>query len=138
MLSSRMDLHRGLEVWRRSHALTIRIHRLTDGELLARHPWSVDQIRRSTESIADNIAEGRAGRTDGVYLRHIRIASASAGEADGQVRRFRDRSDFTPEVAFELLDELAIIQRQLLALELSVKRRGQHLGRPRSRRSRSS
>ena len=127
-----MNLHRGLEVWRRAHALAIRVYRLTAGEILDRAPDLVDQIRRATESIPDNIAEGRAGRTDGIYLRHIAIALASAGEADSQIVRFRDRGEWTPELAFDLLDELAIIRRQLLALELAVK------GRRSSRSSRSS
>jgi four helix bundle protein len=118
-----MNGHRTLDAWQHAHALAIRIHRLTGGRVLHREPDLVRQVRRSTESIPDNIAEGRAGRTDGVYLRHLRIALASAGEADSQFLRFRDRSVWSPELAFELLDELATVRRLTMALELSVKRR---------------
>jgi four helix bundle protein len=129
-----MDAHRDLEVWRRSHALAIRVYRITAGAEFDGSAFAVDQVRRSTESIPDNIAEGRAARTDPVYLRHIGIAFASAGEAASQFVRLRDKGRFTPELAFELLDELAIVQRQLLALEASVKRRRD---RPRPRKPRS-
>jgi len=114
--------------------MSIRVHRLTAGEVFERAPALVDQVRRAVESIADNIAEGRGGRTDGVYLRHIAIALASAAEADSQFRRLRDREEWDAEVAYELLDELAIIRRQLLSLELTVKRRPEVTRR--SRRSR--
>jgi four helix bundle protein len=129
-----MNAHRNLEVWQRAHALAIRVHRMTSGALLDRAPTIVDQVRRATESIPDNIAEGRAGRTDGVYLRHLGIALGSAAEADSQFVRLRDRGDWTPELAFELLEELAIVRRLLLALERSIKTRRQHPRRPATRR----
>src|SRR6187399_1555161 len=131
-----MNAHRNLEVWHRAHRMTIRVHRLTAGEVLDREPALVDQVRRAVESIADNIAEGRGGRTNGVYLRHIGIALASAGEADSQIRRLMDRKEFDAEVAYDLLDELAIIRRQLLSLELTVKRRPEATRRFRTTRSR--
>ena len=118
-----MNAHRNLEVWQRAHRMAIRVHRMTAGGVLDRAPVLVDQVRRAVESIADNIAEGRGGRTNGVYLRHIGIALESASEADGQFRRLKDREEWDAEVAYELLDELAIIRRQLIALELTVKRR---------------
>ena len=118
-----MSSHRDLEVWRRAHALAIRVHKLTAADRFDRTPALVDQVRRSTESIGDNIAEGRGGRTNGVYIRHLRIALGSAAEADAQILRFRDRGDWPPEVAFELLDDLATIRRLLLALERAIKAR---------------
>ena len=133
-----MNAHRSLEVWQRAHRMAIRVHRLTAGDLFDREPALVDQVRRAVESIADNIAEGRGGRTDGVYLHHIGIAFASSAEADSQFRRLLDRKEWDAEVAYELLDELAIIRRQLLSLELVVKHRPQRTRSSRSRTSRGS
>ena len=130
-----MNAHRSLEVWQRAHALAIRVHRLTGGDTLDRNPILVNQIRRSTESIPDNIAEGRAGRTDGIYLRHLGIAYASVAEADSQVTRLVDYTEWSPELGFEAREELATIRRQLLALELSVKARQKSPRRPRARKS---
>ena len=118
-----MSTHRDLEVWRRAHSLGIRVFRLTSNEIVDRAPALVDQVRRSVDSIADNLAEGHGGRTKGVYLRHIAIAMGSAAEADSQFTRLRDRGDWTPELAHDLLDELTTIRRMLLALERGVKRR---------------
>ena len=118
-----MGSHRDLEVWRLAQKLGIRIFRETSGDIVNRAPALVDQVRRSTESIADNLAEGHAARTKGVYLRHIAIALGSAAEADSQFQRLRDRSDWTPELSSDLLDELTSIRRMLLALERGVKRR---------------
>ncbi len=129
-----MNAHRTLEVWQRSHALAIRVHRLTGGDTLDRNPILVNQVRRSTESIPDNIAEGRAGRTDGIYLHHIGIAYASVTEADSQFTRMLDYEEWSPELAFEMREELGVIRRQLLALELSIKLRRSPGGRPRVRR----
>ena len=118
-----MSSHRDLEVWRRSHALGSRVFRLTGGAVADESRALVDQVRRSSESIADNIAEGHAGRTKGVYRRHIAIALGSAAECDSQLVRLRDRQAWPPELSADVLDELATIRRMLLALERAVKRR---------------
>lgn len=118
-----MSSHRDLEVWRRSHALGSRVFRLTGGAVADESRALVDQVRRSSESIADNIAEGHAGRTKGVYLRHIAIALGSAAECDSQLVRLRDRQAWPPELTADVLDELSTIRRMLLALERAVKRR---------------
>ena len=110
-------------MWQRAHRLAIRVHRETAGTVSVRCPALVDQVRRSTESIGDNIAEGRGGGSNGVYVRHLRIALGSAAEADAQLCRLNDRGDLPPEVALELRDELATIRRLLLALERAIKAR---------------
>ena len=83
----------------------------------------VEQIRSSSASIADNIAEGRASNSNRVYVRYLNIALASGGETDSQIAGLLGARLITPEVAFELADELAVIRRMLLALHKSVKSR---------------
>lgn len=118
-----MSSHRDLDVWQRAHRLAIRVHRETAGAVLQRFPALADQLRRSTESIGDNIAEGRGGGSKGVYVRHLRIALGSAAEADSQLVRLQDRGDLPPDAALDLRDELATIRRLLLALERAIKAR---------------
>ncbi len=118
-----MGSHRDLHVWQRAHRLAIRVHRETAGRVVRDAPSLADQLRRSTESIGDNIAEGRGVGTKGVYLRHLRIALGSAAEADSQLVRLRDGGTLPPEVVLELLDELAVVRRLLLALERAIKAR---------------
>ena len=121
-----MSKHRDLLVWQEAHAFRVRIHHLTDGARWRQTPRVVGQIRASSASIADNIAEGRASKSDPVYLRYLNIALASGGETDSQIAGLLDEHLISAEVAFDLTDELAIIRRMLLALHKSVKNRPTH------------
>ena len=73
-----------LEVWRRSHALSIELYRL----LAECRDWGFkNQITRSGNSIADNIAEGgeRSGKAE--FKQFLSYAKGSAGETRSQVLR---------------------------------------------------
>src|SRR6188508_1986815 len=73
-----------LDVWRRSHALSIEVYRL----LKDCRDWGFkDQITRSANSIADNIAEGseRMGKSE--FKQFLGYAKGSAGETRSQVIR---------------------------------------------------
>jgi len=73
-----------LEVWRRSHALSVEIYRL----LSECRDWGFkDQITRSANSISDNIAEGseRLGKAE--FRQFLSYAKGSAGEARSQILR---------------------------------------------------
>ncbi len=118
-----MTGHRELEVWRRAHALRVRIYHVTDGTP-ARGSWRlVEQIRSSSSSVPDNIAEGRGSPFRAVYRRHIAVAMASAGETDSQIIALLDEGLLSAALAFELLDDLAVVRRMLLALHRSLKER---------------
>ena len=83
-MSSPDDTFENLDVWRRSHALSIKIY----GLLGACRDWGFrDQITRSGNSIADNIAEGaeRPGKTE--FKQFLGYAKGSAGETRSQVLR---------------------------------------------------
>ncbi len=73
-----------LEVWRRSHALSIEIYRL----LAECRDWGFkDQITRAANSISDNVAEGaeRPGKAE--FKQFLGYAKGSAGETRSQVLR---------------------------------------------------
>lgn len=113
------DTFEKLEVWRRSHALSIQIYQL----LADCRDWGFrDQITRSGNSIADNIAEGaeRPGRAE--FKQFLGYAKGSAGETRSQVLRATALGYITPERAQTMLKELREISRMLHGLIKSLDR----------------
>ncbi|MFN8635617.1 MAG: four helix bundle protein [Chloroflexota bacterium] len=74
-----MQDFRKLEVWRRSHALTLLCYRLTRDFPRDETYGLRSQIRRASASIPTNIAEGcgRNGPAELARLLHIALGSAS-------------------------------------------------------------
>ena len=75
-----MGDYRQLEVWRRAHALTLRVYRET-----ARWPAEgrfrlVSQVRRAAYSIPSNLAEGCGRGSDCEFLQFARYSLGSASE----------------------------------------------------------
>ena len=73
-----------LEVWRRSHGLSIEVYRL----LADCRDWGFkDQITRSANSISDNIAEGAERTSKAEFKQFLGYAKGSAGETRSQMLR---------------------------------------------------
>ena len=107
-----------LEVWRRSHALSIEVYQL----LADCRDWGFkDQITRSANSISDNVAEGaeRPGKAE--YRQFVGYAKGSAGETRSQVLRARALGYIALETSDRLLAELREISRMLHGLYNSLK-----------------
>ena len=115
-----MATHRDLEVWRRAHALTVQIYGLTEGRARQRAPHVVSQLRRAIGSIPANIAEGRDQPTKPQFRRYLAMAIGSANEADSHVALLLDLKLLDAQSGCDVLDELAVIRRMLLALQKSV------------------
>ena len=108
-----------LEVWRRSHALSIELYRL----LAECRDWGFkDQITRSGNSIADNIAEGaeRSGKAE--FKQFLSYAKGSAGETRSQVLRAIALGYITQERGLALVAELREISRMIHGLIKSLDR----------------
>jgi four helix bundle protein len=74
--------YRKLQVWQRSHALTVEIYRLT--KLFPKDEMFglTSQMRRAASSIPANIAEGAGRDGDPELKRFLTIALGSASELD--------------------------------------------------------
>lgn len=106
-----------LEVWRRAQALSIEIYRL----LAQCRDWGFkDQLTRSANSIADNIAEGaeRLGKAE--FKQFLSYAKGSAGEARSQVLRAVALGYMDAEDGSRLRSELIEVSRMIHGLIKSL------------------
>jgi four helix bundle protein len=108
-----------LEVWQRSHALSIEVYRL----LAECRDWGFkDQITRSANSISDNIAEGaeRSGKAE--FKQFLSYAKGSAGETRSQVLRAIPPGYIPSDTGERLRAELCEISRMIHGLIKSLDR----------------
>lgn len=75
-----------LDVWRRSHELTLSIYKFTGSFPKHELFGLTSQMRRSSASIGCNIAEGLGRRSDRELVRFVQIAMGSCNELEYQAR----------------------------------------------------
>jgi four helix bundle protein len=83
-----------LPVWQAGLELAVRVANLTDDRAFHEAGDLPDQLRRSSESVPDNIAEGFERGTTPELLMFLYIARGSAGECRSQLRFCLRRSRF--------------------------------------------
>jgi four helix bundle protein len=93
-----------LEIWQLARQLCKDIHKITNYELLSNEFRLKEQIRASSGSIMDNIAEGfeRSGNKE--FIQFLFIAKGSCGEVRSQLYRILDNS-YISENEFDMLKE---------------------------------
>lgn len=102
-----------LEVWKRSHALTLSIYQITklypkDGLF-----GLTSQMRRSSSSIPTNIAEG-CGRNSNAQLKQfLAIAAGSSSELEYQLILSEDLQ-YISEATFSTLHEEIVQVRKMI------------------------
>lgn len=102
-----------LAIWRRSHALTLRIYEATRPFPKEELFGLTSQMRRSGSSIPTNIAEGCGREGDAELARFFQIAMGSASELEYQLRLAHDLKYISADTYEPLLDELVQIKRML-------------------------
>ena len=108
-----------LEVWQRAHVLSIEVYRL----LAECRDWGFkDQITRSANSIADNIAEGSERMGKAEFKQFLGYAKGSAGETRSQVLRAIALSYLADSDGKRLRSELVEISRMIHGLIKSLDR----------------
>jgi four helix bundle protein len=114
------DFH-NLDVWTRSHRLTLALYRATLVFPRNEMYGLTAQVRRAAASIPANIAEG-CGRTgNGELHRFLDMASGSASELDYHLLLARDLGYLAPDAFTSLMQELTQIRRMLTALIQKVR-----------------
>jgi four helix bundle protein len=112
-----------LEVWRKSHALFLRL--LNDLEPLPHTRVAVvltDQTIRALGSVGANIAEG-FNRSKAKYLNCLDISLGEANETENWLYKLRDSNLLAREKANAHVAETIEIEKMLSALHRSISRR---------------
>ena len=117
-----MKNFRDLQVWGKSHALTLSCYKMTD--VFPKHELYgiTSQIRRCAASIPANIAEGCGKRSNGEFQRFLTIAAGSASELEYHFLLARDLG-LLPGNKYEELDFTVLeLKRMLASLILKVEK----------------
>lgn len=81
---------RDLQVWAKSHALTLTVYRATSSFPKEELYGLASQMRRCSASIPANIAEGCGRRGNGEFHRFLQISTGSASELEYHILLARD------------------------------------------------
>jgi four helix bundle protein len=74
-----------LPVWQKARELVNYVYKLTRNEAFSRDFSLVDQIRRSSASVMNNIAEGFERGSNAEFIQFLYISKGSAGETRTQL-----------------------------------------------------
>jgi len=102
-----------LEVWKEARELCIFIKEITNRESFAKDFRFRDQVKTSSGSIMDNIAEGfeRDGKKE--FIQFLSIAKGSCGETRSQCYRALDYSYISKEELDQLLERTIKLSKKL-------------------------
>lgn len=112
-----MKSFRNLVVWQKAHALTLAVYKVTRGFPKEELYGLTSQIRRSSSSIAANIAEGCGRRTDSDFARFLQISFGSASEVEYHLILAHDL-DILDKNLFEQLSHDVVEVKKMLAVLL--------------------
>jgi four helix bundle protein len=121
--SDRRDSYRSLDVWQESMTLAERVHHATRSFPRDELFGLTGQMRRSSQSVPFNIAEGYGRLHDGDYLHQLSIARGSLFELETQVELARRLRLLSSEAAGELDRRINLVARLLNGLIRSVSKR---------------
>lgn len=113
-----------LEIWQLARDLYKYVFDLTAKEPFRNDFRFRDQIRASSGSVSDNIAEGfeRGGNKE--FIQFLFIAKGSCGETRSQSYRAFDSHYISPEELDNLLQRTSIISRKIANLIKTLKESG--------------
>jgi four helix bundle protein len=108
---------RELRVWQEAKAVAVDVYRLIRKSPLLDKDWGLkDQMQRAAVSIASNIAEGDARKSDKDSCRFFHIASGSLAELITQLEIALELEMVQPGDCFELMGRLERLSQSLGAL----------------------
>ena len=118
-----IESYQDLEVWKRGMEIAKLVYRLTKAFPKEERYGMTSQMRRAAVSIPSNLAEGwgRAGNKE--FQQFIRVAQGSLKELETQLILSQEVELTTHDRTKPILNETAILGRQLVALTRSLKQK---------------
>ena len=107
---------KNLEVWKKSHALTLSVYESTSQFPREEIYGLTSQIRRACASIPTNIAEGSGRESAADFARFLQIAVGSATETEYLVLLARDLKYITAAQYTELIGTTIRVKKMLISL----------------------
>lgn len=107
---------RTLQVWEKSHCLTIELYKETKCFPKDEVYGITSQLRRATSSVPTNIAEGCGRGSDKDFSRFVQIAMGSASETEYLILLSGDLNYLTKEATEKYIDQINEIKKMLVAL----------------------
>ena len=110
-----------LVIWKRSHALTLKVYTLTKSYFPAEELYGLtSQIRRSCASVPTNIAEGCGRNTNPDFKRFLIISSGSCSELEYQLLLAHDLGYISETLFSELNHEVVEIRKMIYSYVSSL------------------
>src|SRR6266446_4211257 len=108
---------RDLQVWQKAHQLTLMVYRLTASFPREERYGLTTQLRRSSSSIAANLAEGCGQNGDAELARFCAIAMGSASELEHHLLLARDLNLLHAPDYTALANQTTEVKRMLTGLQ---------------------
>ncbi|GAB4231925.1 MAG: four helix bundle protein [Ekhidna sp.] len=116
-----MHRYKELEVWKKAVKLSLEIYKLTQQFPSEEKYGLVSQMRRSSVSIASNIAEGAGRNTNGEFGQFLGIAQGSAFELETQLFIAMNMEFISHDKSDEVGTEIQAISNMIFKLKQSLK-----------------
>ena len=102
-----------LEIWKKSHQLTLKIYKTTKHFPKDEMFGLTSQMRRSSSSIPTNIAEGCGRNSNPQLANFLQIATGSCSELQYQIILSKELSYITEEVFNEIHTDAVDVRRMI-------------------------
>ena len=109
------------DIWKLSHALTLKIYDVTKSFPKDEIYGIISQIRRASSSIPTNISEGCGRESDAEFNRFLTIALGSASETEYLIILSKDLNYIDENLFIILNKEINIIKRKIYSLKQKLK-----------------
>lgn len=111
-----MQDFRKLQIWQKSHKLTIEIYKSTKDFPREELYGLTSQLRRAASSIPTNIAEGCARGSDKDFARFIQIAMGSANETEYLILLSTELGYIFIDKSKEISEDIQSLKKMLTSL----------------------